>query len=70
MNCVKETSVSLFRDVPDLDSAKEAEIATDREKVENPQSFKALLISSWGDAVKNILFRCGNGRISYVVILN
>ncbi len=32
MNRVKPTPGSLFGDVPDLDSGKEAEIANDREK--------------------------------------
>ncbi len=49
MNCVRPTPDSLFGDIPDLDSRKAAEIAKDRDK-----AFKALLTSSWGNAVKKI----------------
>ncbi len=34
---------------------KAAELATDREKMENPQAFKALLTSTWRYAVKKKL---------------
>ncbi len=49
MNCVRPTPDLLFGDAPDLDRRKAADIAR---KVEKPQAFKALLTSSWGNAVK------------------